>query len=359
MSLPRRPRPRETAGQDARLSFRHLIGETLHIAAARSGSLFWLAMIGLGGASLLGAAINFGLTIDVNARTGSYVGASANNTYVQLIVQAILGATVSVIARAAITWVALQPAETRPTGRAALQAGLASFAPQIVAVIAYGLIISVAVIGLTLFLRDVRLDQSNIGRVSNDPAQMLRAAVARTIGALSPDPGPPFTEVHTFVRYSLRRAGGTYASWSELGRNFEALDLTVWLAAIGGLGLIVAAEGLLRFRTIATLGARASEAFPNLVASMRWSAGRFWLITARVWAFRGLALVLQVIFVIVPVTIAQGLAVPAAAGVVSPALLPFPASTFLFALGAAPVAALLAAFGLVYDARLWLALRRA
>ena len=69
------------------------MSETLHVAAARSGPLFWLTIFGLGGAGLVGATVNYILTIDINTRTGSYIGASANNTITQLIVQAALGAT--------------------------------------------------------------------------------------------------------------------------------------------------------------------------------------------------------------------------------------------------------------------------
>ncbi|HQV28596.1 MAG TPA: hypothetical protein PLG23_07120 [Thermoflexales bacterium] len=319
--------------------------------------MFWLTIFGLGGAGLVGATVNYVLTIDINTRTGSYIGASANNTITQLIVQAALGATLFIIARAAILWLALQPAGTRPTLRDALRASVKAYPSHLVVALVYGALLTVAAMALTLFLREVRLDLSNIGRLTNDPAQIARAAVSRAIGALIPDPGPPFTELHTYVRYMLRRSGGTYSSWSELGRNFETLDAGFWLAALGGSALVVVLEGLLRFRFVATLGGSARGALRGLADVARWSAKRFWLITARVWAFRGLVLGLTIVFVTVPVAIAQGLAVPTVAGAVPGALLPFPTSTFLFALGAAPVAALLAAFGLIYDARLWLALR--
>ncbi len=338
-------------------SFRALISETLHVAAARSGPLFWLTFIGLGGAGLIGAAVNYALTIDINTRTGSYIGASANNTITQLIVQAALGATLYMFARAAIVWMALQPTSSHPPLRDALRSGLKAYPSHLITALVYGALLTVAVIALTLFLREIRLDQSNIGRLTNDPAQIARAAVSRAFSALIPDPGPPFTDLHTYVRYMLRRAGGTSASWSELGRNFETLDVGFWLAALGGSSLVVILEGLLRFRYIATLEDGPRHALRRLRDLARWSAPHFWLITARVWAFRGLVLLLTVVFVIVPVAVAQGLAVPTVAGNVPGELLPFPTSTFLFALGAAPVGALLAAFGLIYDARLWVALR--
>lgn len=340
-------------------TFRALVSETLHVAAARSGPLFWLTIFGLGGAGLIGAAVNYGLTIDINTRTGSYFGASANNTITQLIVQAALGATLYMLARAAITWMALQPVSSHPNLRDALRAGIKAYRSHLIVALVYGAVLTVAAVGLTLFLREVRLDQSNIGRLTNDPAQIARAAVSRAIGVLIPDPGPPFTDLHTYVRYMLRRSGGTYASWSELGRNFETLDTGFWVAALGGSTLVVVLEGLLRFRFIATLGGGARGALRQLREVVRWSAPRFWLISARVWAFRGLVLLLTIIFITVPVAVAQGLAVPTVAGAVPGTLLPFPTSTFLFALGAAPVGALLAAFGLIYDARLWLALRAA
>jgi len=338
-------------------SFRALVSETLHVAASRSGPLFWLTIFGLGGAGLIGATVNYALTIDINTRTGTYIGASANNTITQLLVQGVIGATLFMLARAAIIWLALQPGSARPTLRDALRAGLKAYPSHLVAALVYGALLTVAAVALTLVLREVRLDQSNIGRLSNDPAQIARAAVSRAIGALVPDPGPPFTDLHTYVRYMLRRSGGTYASWSELGRNFETLDAGYWLAALGGSSLVVVVEGLLRFRYVATLSRGARSVLRGLGETIRWSAPRFWLISARVWAFRGLMLLLTIVFITVPVAVAQGLAVPAVAGVVPGSLLPFPTSTFLFALGAAPVGALLTAFGLIYDARLWLALR--
>ncbi|MEO6062639.1 MAG: hypothetical protein ABIQ99_11945 [Thermoflexales bacterium] len=333
------------------------MSETLHVAASRSGPLFWLTIFGLGGSGLIGAVVNYALTIDINTRTGSYIGASANNTITQLLVQATLGATLVILARAAIIWLALQPSSARPTLREALRAGLKAYPSHLVVALVYGALLTVAAVALTLCLREVRLDQSNIGRLTNDLAQIARAAVSRAIGALIPDPGPPFTELHTYVRYMLRRSGGTYASWSELGRNFETLDVGYWLAALGGSSLVVVVEGLLRFRFIATLSSSARGSLRSLAMTIRWSAPRFWLITARVWAFRGLVLLLTIVFITVPVAVAQGLAVPTVAGAVPSGLLPFPTSTFLFALGAAPVGALLVAFGLIYDARLWLALR--
>lgn len=357
LRLIRRAQPRPAEGEDARDTLREALADAVRTAAARSNPLIGLAIFGLGGASLVAAAVNYLLTLDAYARTGNYAGASFNNTVTQIVAQGALGATVFMVARAAILWVALQPAGAHPTARAALGEGLRAFVPQVTAALIYGLLLSAAAAMVTLFLREVRLDLSNVGRVSTDPAQMARALAARALNALLPDPGPPFSDLHGYVRLMLRRGGGTYASWSEPGRNFDTLEIGFWLSATCGVALAFLADSLLRFRHVAAIGIPARASVGAQIALLRWSVDRFWRISARVWAYRGLILVFTLAFVILPVTVAQGLAVPALAASFPPELLPFPTTSLLLTLGGAPVAALLNGFGLVFDARLWLAMR--
>lgn len=333
--------------------------ESLQILSAHSAPILILACFGLTGATLLGAVITTLLLPGAFGRNGRFAFPAnipgAINP--QLIVQAVVGTFAYILARGAITWIALHASdERRPTVRDALRAALKRWPELLAQSLVYGIIITLGVAWLTLLLRDLHLDITNIGRVTPGLGDMSRAAAIRSLGVFVPDPGSPFSELFTYVRNTLNRTA--YYSWYADREVLPMAEVEMWLIGLGGVVLIVLTETLLRLRTVFVMRESAgSVSYAGLVDSVRAGVHNFGYITLNTWLLRIAMVVIAVVFTVVPTTFAQSIIVPFVARLTS-TFWPYPLSSALFALGAALVGMVPAAFAMVFDTRILATLPR-
>jgi hypothetical protein len=340
----------------ARRSAVSLWRETLLAFNTHAAPILAYALFGLVGANLIGAIFSTALLLNAYFINGAYTPYT-NILYPQLLIQGILGSFMYTFARGAITWIALQGQGhhgQRPGARDAFRATARRLPVLLAQSLLYGALITAGTLGLTLLLRELRLDVSNIGRVNGDLGDMSRAAAIRGLGGLLPDPGAPFSEIYSFTRYTLSRTA-FYTWYLNLPATLSA-PAGLWLAGISGALLIVTVETLARLRVVMAMRDSGPGRLAGLADSARAGWRHFGFITAQVWLLRFLTLGVGGIFTVAPMTFLQSIFVPTFARVVG-SFWPYPFSTILFALGATMVNMLLLAFATVFDTRIAAALR--
>ncbi len=177
------------------------------------------ALLCFGAPALMGSAIYAALNIPIHINRGNFFAATPGIYSLQLLVQAAVGAIAFLFGRGAIVWMA-QQAHTN-TGepvslRAALQASVGPWRALLMSTVLYGTLITLALAGLAVLLREVRLEVSNFRWVRNDANSVLNVALVRSLAIVPPDPGSPFAELHAATRYQLSRQGNVYFA----GGNF-------------------------------------------------------------------------------------------------------------------------------------------
>ena len=329
--------------------------ESMRVLAAHSGPVFVLALVGFAGAGIIGQLANSALTFDGYVRTGSYFSAFFNNLQVQYLAQAIFGTFALAFARGALTWIALRH-ETgeRITLGAACRAALARWPALLLSSVVYGVLVLAGIAGLSLLLRELRVDLSNLGRIGSDYGGISYAVKVRAIGALIPDPGSPFSELLNYVRILIRRSSVAY-TWFAF-RYVESTASSVWLIGLAGVAWIILVDTLLRMRSAAVMNPDQGSFLRAMIDSVRMGACHFGPVFAHAWLVRGVIFIVSVLFVITPMTIAQGLIVTFLVRTAG-SFWPYPASQLVFAVGSSLVLMVFAAFSAVYDARQYLAIR--
>jgi hypothetical protein len=346
------PQPR--AGR--RASVAELWGETIRVMAAHSLPILACALAGFAGPGMLGVLVNAALTLDVYVRTGGITSSYASTFYTQLLVQSALGLFTAALARGAITWIALHGRDGRPASlREALRGSYARWPMLLFSSILYGGLITLGVAGLTLLLRQLRLDVTNIGRVGIDYDGVSRVVGVRVLNGLIPDAGAPFDDLIAYARYLLRRSSTSYYWLYAFRAGLGDVPLRVWLIGLGGLALMGGAGVLLRLRTAAILAGHKADQWAALGEGVRLGAGNWQHIAMHVWVVWIAGTLTNALFVIVPVALAEYLLVPRLVGEIN-RLWPYPVSALLFAVATGLVGLVLMAFSAVYDARLYLSL---
>lgn len=331
-----------------------LWSESLAILSAHSGPIFAFALFGFAGAGIVGQLVNTALTFDSYTRTGSFFSSFFSHLQAQYLVQAVCGAFTLALARGGVTWIALNHATGRRiTLMAACRGALERWPALLLAAALYGALILAGIAALTVLLRDLRLDPSNLGRISFDVAGISYAIIVRSIGALIPDPGSPFSELLNYARVLMRRSASAYTWLAQYYGGGAASR--VWLVGLAGIVWIVVVDALLRMRFAAIMGA--GGGFLRAMADCaRLGVRHFGLVLAHGWLVRLAIFGVSVLFVIAPLTIAQGALV---AWLVRTAgsFWPWPVSQLVFVVGSSLVLMVFVAFATVYDARQYLALR--
>jgi hypothetical protein len=333
--------------------------QSLHIMSVQFGPILAYSFFGLVGANIAGAIIATIVLTNAYIIIGGYTSYT-NILYPQLIAQALAGVFTYTFARGAITWLALQstssPDAARSGWRAAFRATLSRWPSLIVSALVYGISITLCTAGLTLLLRDLRIDVTNIGRVNRDVDDITRAVFIRALGGIAPDPGAPFTELYAYVRYTLSRSA--YYAWYLYRYTTGTAPLLMWLLGLSSLAAMIVVETLLRLRTVMVMRAEGPGPFAGLADCVRTGWRRFWFIAAQVWLLRLLMLAVGVLFIILPMTFVQSVFVPMfAQGIGS--FWPYPGSNIALGLGSGLVGMLLIAFSIVFDTRLYVALQHA
>lgn len=332
-----------------------LWSESLAILSAHSGPILAFALFGFAGAAIVGQLVNTVLVFDSYARTGSFFSSFFSHLQTQHLVQAVCGAFTLALARGGVTWIALHHGTARRiTFMAACRGALERWPALLLAAALYGVLILAGIAALTLWLRDLRLDLSNLGRISFDVSGVSYAIVVRSIAALIPDPGSPFSELLAYTRVLMRRSASAY-TWLAQYYGGGAVSRT-WLVGLAGIVWIVVADALLRMRFAAIMGAAGGGFLRAMSECARLGVRHFGPVLAHGWLVRLAIFGVSVLFVIAPLTIAQGALV---AWLVRTAgsFWPWPVSQLVFAVGSSLVLMVFVAFATVYDARQYLALR--
>jgi hypothetical protein len=273
-------------------------------------------------------------------------------------VQGALGVFLFLIGRGAIAWIALNSESQARVGvRAALRAALSQWKPLLVSSLIYGLLITVGVAGLTLLLREMRLDVSNFRWIRSDPNSIMSTAIVRSISLLPPDPGSPFSELYAGMRYTLSRSSSSYYSWSSYQFAMRHLATEIVLIGVAGMFLMFVTETLLCMRTAVVMRAQNGYAFGWLRDTLRLSVANFWQVAALRWTLRLLLVAITVAALTLPKTLHQSLLVAALVQQLK-SYWPYPVNQALYGVSTALVGAMFVAFSVVYETRMFMMLSR-
>lgn len=320
-----------------KLGFWNLCHEALTVCAANAIPLLKMAFVGyaLAGVmgNLLGAMTSFGR---LARGAGGFAGPE------QYILQGVVGLMAMPLANGTITLLALG-------NRKPIRETFRHWPALIFVSLGYGAVVFVGVLVVANFLRAAQFDLSNIGRVPLSLPYLARAVAIRASGYhLLPDPGAPFGDALSYARALVRRGAVTY-SGSVAYYSPDAGELA--LPAAGVFAALIVFETLLRLRFPALM--RAGVPLPRALAECaRTGARNFGRIATYTWALRFLFALAMALFVWLPVTVVQSVALPA----FTRAFGGFGVNTVLNALSLAAVlliTMMFYAFSAVFDALLW------
>ncbi|MCS7056639.1 MAG: hypothetical protein NZM18_10775 [Thermoflexales bacterium] len=320
--------------------------------------LVCFASVGIVGALVYAALMLHGMA----AAQSSYFALAARTFYLQMQIQAAIGALTFLVGRGAITWIALHastladaPQRARAILWAALGAALRRWQPLLAASLLYGALITVSLVGITWMLREMRLDLSNYRWVRRDANSILNIVVVRAIAQLPPDPGSPFTELYSATRYYLARQGGSSLGGMLYPPAVARPSPLLLLAGLAGALLAFATETLLCMRAAHIMRAPPSGPLRWLTPTLRLSLSHFWRVAAWRWGVRLALVALSVAALTLPIALHQGVVIPLVVNEVR-AYWPYPVNISAYAIGAALIGAFTIPFGLIFEARMYLAL---
>ena len=235
-----------------RIGLGSVVQATLAVFTQHPLPILVCSLLCFAGVVITGALSYLALVLHGLASQGSYFAITANAFYLQMQIQAAIGAFTFLIGRGAITWIALHTpagadgAASQPISlRAAFGAALRRWQPLLASSLLYGLLITISLVGITWMLREVRLDVSNYRWVRRDAHSILNLTLVRAIAQLPPDPGSPFTELYSATRYHLSRQSGSYLGWSLSQPSPSDLSTPLLAAGIAGALLVFITEALL------------------------------------------------------------------------------------------------------------------
>lgn len=313
------------------------------------------------GVVITGALVYAAIMLHGMATQNSYFSLAASAFYLQMQLQAAIGAFTFLVGRGAITWIALRavagdPAREQVTLRAAFGAALRRWKPLLASSLLYGALITISLAGITWMLREARLDISNYRWVRRDANSILNMTVVRAIAQLPPDPGSPFTELYSAVRYHLARQSGSSLGWALYQQPATLkLPAPLLLAGVAGALLAFATEVLLCMRTARIMHTAPSGILSWLAPTLRLSLRHFRRVAAWRWSVRLAVVLLSVAGLTLPIAMHQGIMIPAMVSAVR-AYWPYPVNISAYAIGAALIGAFTIPFGLIFEARMYLTL---
>jgi hypothetical protein len=326
---------------------------TLHTLSAYSAPILTCALLGLVGAQLLGALVNALLTFYVYFQSGGIFPVYSSTFYAQTLLQAGIGAFSISLARGAISYIALsETSGVRVTLRQALRASAARLPALLFSSLLYGVLILTGIAGLTLLLRQLRLDITSVGRVSIDFNSILRVVAVRVINGFLPDPGSPFSELVNYARYLLRRTSSNYYWLYTYRSSLDDVQLRIWLIGLASLVPMIACGTVLRLRVAAIMSSQQPNQLSALYDGIQLGSrhtGYIFKHGATLWLASSCVMI---VFVIIPEALSQYLLVPTLAREIN-TLWPYPASTLLFAIGSALISMVIVAFMTIYDAHIY------
>lgn len=316
------------------------------------------AFVCFAGAGVIGSLLYAVMILDAVARTGTHSGITQAAYNTQMLVQATLGAFAWQIGRGAITWVALQAPGAPVTLGATLRAVLRNGWPLLASAALYGALITIGLLGLMLLLRELRLDVSNARWARGSIDSVMHWTTVRALASLPPDPGAPFGEWLAALRYNLARAAATQTYFgfdlnAYVGRAPTAATLAVGLAA---LALLVIADAMLCMRTAAIFAKGGGANW--LREALDASASHFLRVVGWRWAIRLAVAGVAITTLILLPAFHQAMVMDAVRSAISAGgYWPYHIAQSAYGVGIALVSSLLVAFSVVFEARMFMALR--
>jgi hypothetical protein len=234
--------------------------------------------------------------------------------------------------------------------------------------------LAAALAGLTPALQELKLDPSQI-RSDIGPANaadlMGREMSALAVNELIPAPDP-FTcveaatlrvsalqQMTAVTRPTAQVLAYSYSPGSNFSLNLSSMP-AFWPITLGSLVLMFLCETLLRFWAVATLAAsgRNQGVIHTLRTMTRLGVHHMKDITVQVWLLRVVMACVQVLFLAAPTLIAERILIPRVAFTIGAPWM-IQVCILLIVLGSAIARSIVSACVVVFDARLFVALRAA
>jgi hypothetical protein len=340
------------AKQVHRLRFIDVLHGTLATFARQPALLIGVALVCFGAGMLMGGLVYAVQLWGAAIQGSTYFSNTTPAYYLQMQVQAAVGTFTFLVGRGVITWLTQQ--EQPATLRDALGATLRKWKPLLSSTLLYGLVISVAMVGMVWLLREMRLDSSNYRWFRNSPQGILTLVAVRSIAQVPPDPGSPFSELYATTRFNLARDTMGYLAWNGSGFRlpYAGINTHYALAGVAGILLLVVAETLLCMRTAAVMAGRDTSTFGWLRRTLRLAQQHFWQVMLWRWSVRLAVAGVTAACLVLPMALQQSVI---ASNVIREvrSYWPYLFHSLVQAAGNALVLALGLAFSLVFEARLF------
>lgn len=335
-----------------------VFGGALKVFARHPVAILACSLLCFAGAAIIGSIAYAALTLNAYLRSDSYFSATQQIYTSHFYLRAVLGAFLFVLGRGAITWIALRDESHTPAGwRDAIRAAADRWPALALSSLLYGLIISAGTFGLTLLLRELRLDLSNFRWLRNgDASSLLTAISVQAIALLPPDPGSPFSELFGALRYTYSRLSGTsYYSWQNYAFRVTPSSETLRIGVLSVISMVLA-ETILCMRTAAVMASDQRSATRWFFETVTLSLRHFTRVLIMRWGLRLLIAAIVLTGLIVPTLLHQGVVVPIVAREMR-SYWTYPVNTAIYTVTTALSGMLLIAFQTVYEARLFASLR--
>jgi hypothetical protein len=347
--------------------------EAVETFGAHSGAVLAVALIGFAG-------------ISTAAQLFSQLAGEAQGFSAVVVCLAALGLVLQSLTQGAVAWVGLHGETSTALLVSALRAALGRWRLLLPGTLLYAASTFVCAVGFALATGSGLV----VNTVNSQPGNLLRIVASHGIDVATLGPLHPLAELATPARHTLMQLtlqpDGAGLDGADLARRFETYipgarpaDLqlayrmvrtlnvyAVWadaaprnvLIALACLLLLVGTEVLLRFRVAAAMcmGPRCGL-FAPLSESARLSLSSLRLVLASTWALRLAVGAAQIIFIVLPLMVADNVVLPQVSSIAGAPWVRFTCRVACCA-GSAMVSAVLAAFCHLYDARLFVALSR-
>jgi hypothetical protein len=349
-------RARRIAG---RLSLMEALHSTFGVFAHHPLALFGCALLFFSSAGLIGSLLYGGLIFDAVQRTGSHSGSVVRIVNTQMLAQAVIGSFLLVLGRGAVAWIAMQDASAKVTFGMAVRAALREWQPLLISALLYGALITAGIVGLSVLLRELRIDVSNARWLRGDLNSVMNWVTARGVALLPPDAGAPFSEWIAAAKYNLSRlSGATYFGFdvNPYG-GAQTIAARTWLLGAVSIVLLFIIESLLCMRsaTIMALGGTADWLRETLALSGR----HFWRVAAWRWALRLMVFALFIGALVVLPALHQAVIMNAFRQQFSAGYWTYHIAMAAYGIGGAIITGIIAAFSVAFESRMYVALKQA
>ncbi len=346
----------QPAAPTRRLRFMDVLNGTLAAFAQQPALLIGVALVCFGAGAVVGGLVYAAALWREALQGAAYFANTTPAYYLQMQVQAAIGAFTFLLGRGIITWLAQQhpPASLRT----AITVALHKWKPLLTSTLLYGLIISVAMVGVVWLLRELQLDTSNYRWFRNTPQGILTLVAVRATVQIPPDPGSPFTELYAATRYDLARTVPGYLTWNGAGfhMSYASVDARYALAGLVAIVLMVATETLLCMRTAAVMTGDDTSAFGWIQRLPPPVSRHFWRVMVWRWGVRLAITGVTIACLVLPMALQQSVIASDVIREVR-SYWPYLFHAFVQAAGGALVFSLGLAFSIVFEARLFAALQ--